>query len=395
MPKQKLTEALVARARWDPKDRLNASFYWDIDPGGFALAVAPSGRKTYIIQYRARGISRRMKVGKADRLTLDEARKRARKLLSQVDHGIDPLLVKRGEQTGQQNTFRAVAENYLERAGVKLRSVALLRSTVERLLYPSLGDMPVADIQRSHIHKMLDKVEDENGPTAADAALAALRRVLNWHATRADNYRSPIVRGMRRATNTPRERMLTDDELRKVWTAAEEFRQPWGAYVRFLLLTACRRNEAAQMAWQEVTNGTWTIPAARHKSKRDAVVPLSKAARQLLEGLPQVESKPWPFYAGGRGAPVNFTDFKREFDKASGVTGWKLHDLRRTARSLLSRAGVSPDIAERCVTHTIGGIRGVYDRHRYEQEMLHAFEKLATVIEQIVRPQENVVALRG
>jgi integrase len=115
----------------------------------------------------------------------------------------------------------------------------------------------------------------------------------------------------------------------------------------------------------------------------------------VLESLPQVEGKPWPFYAGGRAAPRNFTDMKGKLDAASGVTGWTLHDLRRTARSLLSRAGVSPDIAERCVTHTIGGIRGVYDRHRYEQEMLFAFEQLATVIEQIVRPQQNVVVLRG
>ena len=397
MPKRKLTEAIVARAKPDPQNQSNATFFWDAALGNFALAVAPSGRKTYVIQYRSHHVSRRMTIGKADRLTLDDARKRARKLLSQVDHGQDPVLERQRQLDAEHNTLRAVAERYLDRAGKSLRSVAHRRSTIERLIYPTFGSWPVIDIRRSNIVALLDKIEDENGPTAADAALAALRRALNWYATVSEDYRSPIVPGMARANGKERarKRILSDDELRAVWTTAENFRAPWGQYIRFLLLTGCRRNEAAHMTWQEVTNGVWTIPAARHKSKQDAVVPLSKTARQVLESLPQVEGKPWPFYAGGRAAPRNFTDMKGKLDAASGVTGWTLHDLRRSARSLLSRAGVSPDIAERCVTHTIGGIRGVYDRHRYEQEMLFAFEQLATVIEQIVRPQQNVVVLRG
>jgi integrase len=394
MPKQKLTNAFVAKAKPDPRAEANATFYWDAALGNFALAVAPSGHKTFVIQYRSHHVSRRLKIGQADRLVVEEARKIARKFLSQVDHGQDPLLERRRQRDAETNTFRAVAQRYLERKGEKFRSLALLRSTIERLLYPTLGSLPVADIRRSHITKMMDRVEDENGPTAADSALAALSRVLNWYATTTDDYRSPIVRGMGRATDRkPRERVLSDDELRKVWTAAESFRAPWGAYVKFLLLTGCRRNEAARMTWAEATNGTWVIPAARHKSKQDALVPLSKAAQQVLNGQPRIEGKPWPFYAGGPTAPVNFTDFKRAFDSACGVSGWTLHDLRRTARSLLSRAGVSADTAERCVTHVIGGIRGVYDRHRYESEMQVAFERLASLIETIVNPQDNVIAI--
>src|SRR5262249_9820596 len=93
--KQKLTTARVARAKPDPKIKNNPTFYWDTELGNFALAVAPKGRKTYCIQYRANHVSRRMTIGKADRLTVDEARKLARKLLSQVDHGGDPVVEKR------------------------------------------------------------------------------------------------------------------------------------------------------------------------------------------------------------------------------------------------------------------------------------------------------------
>jgi integrase len=84
---------------------------------------------------------------------------------------------------------------------------------------------------------------------------------------------------------------------------------------------------------------------------------------------------------------------KSDFDKICGVTGWVLHDLRRTARSLMSRAGVASEHAERCLGHVIGGVEGVYDQHNYLDEMRLAYEKLATLLGQIVDPQPNVVTM--
>ena len=87
--------------------------------------------------------------------------------------------------------------------------------------------------------------------------------------------------------------------------------------------------------------------------------------------------------------------YRRRLDAACGVTGWTLHDLRRTARSLLSRAGIASDIAEICLGHVLPGVRGVYDRHEYHEEKKRVFEALATQIARIVDPQDNVVAMRG
>src|SRR5947209_12603841 len=84
---------------------------------------------------------------------------------------------------------------------------------------------------------------------------------------------------------------------------------------------------------------------------------------------------------------------KLSFDRACGVNGWTIHDLRRTARSLMSRAGVNSDHAERCLGHVIGGVRGTYDRHEYYTEKQLAFEKLASQIERVVSPQQNVVPM--
>jgi integrase len=104
---------------------------------------------------------------------------------------------------------------------------------------------------------------------------------------------------------------------------------------------------------------------------------------------------PSPFvFTMGTKALNGFSKYKREFDNACGVKGWTLHDLRRTARSLMSRAGISPDVAERCLAHTIGGVRGTYDRHEYLEEKRRAFEALAAQIERIVNPPgANVVPI--
>jgi integrase len=109
--------------------------------------------------------------------------------------------------------------------------------------------------------------------------------------------------------------------------------------------------------------------------------------------MPRFVSNPYVF-AGNVGATNNFSRDKEKLDAASGVTSWTVHDLRRTARSLLSRAGVRPDIAERVLGHAVGGVERVYDRHHYDDEKADALRRLAALIERIVNPPaDNVVPL--
>jgi integrase len=211
----------------------------------------------------------------------------------------------------------------------------------------------------------------------AEGVLAFLSKLFNWHAARDDDFISPVIRGMGRSKAEARDRILTDDEIRKVWLACEGV---YGRYIKFLLLTAVRRNEAAKAEWSEVTNSTWIVPAARMKGKLDHVVPLSPAAIEAMGD----RSEGYVFTVTGKRPFNDFDDYKRELDKASGVKGWTLHDLRRTARSLMSRAGVSPDIAERCLAHTIPGVRGVYDRYEYLDEKREALGRLARLVGEIV-----------
>jgi Arm DNA-binding domain/Phage integrase family/Phage integrase central domain len=402
----KLTPAFVDRAKALPG--AERTVYWDESLSGFGLMVTRAGHRSFVAQYRANGLSRRYTL--KDVLSLKEARKEARAVLGSVARGHDPVAERRREAMEATNTLTAIAEDYLAREAKRLRSIAERRRIFQRYIYPKLGARQIDSIRRSDIIRLLDRIEDESGPAMADYVLAMLRRLMGWHASRDDEFRSPIVRGMARTKprERARQRMLSDDELRAVWRAAETAGTAYGHLLRFILLTATRLREAANMRRDEILpGGDWLIPGSRYKNKRDFLLPLSDAAKAALAQVPQIGRKGWVFSTDGQTPISGFSKFKERFDekilavrrkadpKAEPLPNWVVHDLRRTARSLMSRAGVDPDHAERARGHTIAGIRGTYDLHQYRDEKKRAFEALATQVERIVNPQPNVVPLRS
>src|SRR5262249_24673255 len=203
--------------------------------------------KSWTLHYSRNGKRIRLTFGTYPSLSLAAARSKALEAKAEIEAGHDP-------RSTQQNTLKAICEEYLHRESA-LRSTPWRRQQLERLVYPKLGDRPIAEIKRSEIVRLLDQIEEGSGPVMADNALSIIGRVMNWHSSRSDELRSPIVRGMRRSNAHPRSRILTDEELRKVWTA--------GPFVRFILLTGARKSEAQGMTWAEVNGSDWTLPAAR------------------------------------------------------------------------------------------------------------------------------------
>lgn len=423
-----LTQSVVDRARHNPSSRGDRTIFWDRSIKGFGLQVTEQGAKSFVFQYRVDGKSRRMRLdGKFLRLEAERERRNGGKprvlpnvtsplaaarieaevVRAAIAQGRDPLAELQSAAAETTNTLKAIATEYMRREGRKLRSGKERERILAKHVYPYLGSRQIGEIKRSDIIKRLDAIEDQAGPASADQVLAILRRIFNWHAARSDDFRSPITRSMARTKpkERARERVLSDAELRAIWTAAGYFpdpearknaAHPYGLFIRFVLLTATRRNEAARMNRRELDGGTWTIPAKRHKSKRDFVLPLSRAARELLQELPALGSAGWLFTSGGDKPISGFSKWKAEFDKLvlrelrkanpqARLKRWTIHDLRRTARSLMSRAGVDPDHAERAIGHVIPGVRGVYDRHAFLDEKAQAFEALAAEIARIVK----------
>jgi integrase len=361
---------------------------------GLHLVVQPTGRKGFCVRYRLNGLPRKLTLKSG--LSLADARKAAADAMYEIEKGRDPSAAKKEAKAKSEaaavNTVQFVCEQFLKREGDKLRTIAQREAVLKRLVYPALGKRLISDVKRSEINKMLDKIEDNSGKRSADLALQYLRRAMNWHAVRDDNFRSPFVPGMGRydtAANA-RSRVLNDDELRTIWKASEA-NGYFGALVRFLLLTGARRGEAAGLRWGEIDGSDWKLPASRNKNKTDLLRPLSKAALAVIDAQPRIADSPYVFTFNGRN-PISFGRCKRDFEAKCGITAdWRLHDLRRTARTLLSRAGINADIAERCLGHSLGPIRAVYDRHSFHAEMVVAFEVLAAQIEHIVAPQDATV----
>ena len=237
-------------------------------------------------------------------ITLAAARKAAADALFEVQQGRDPAAAKQQARQAQRlaagDTFENIAAEYLKREGDRLRSANWQRSVLRRHVLPTLGPRPVGDIRRSEIIRLLDAIEEGSGPVMSDRTLAIIRRVMNWHAIRSDTFASPIVRGMARAGTRDRARVLTDGELRAVWTTAEASATPFGYLLRFALLTACRRGEATHLRWSELADGVWTLPASRNKTGVELVRPLSAAALDILAKVPRVVGGEFVFSAYGR-----------------------------------------------------------------------------------------------
>jgi integrase len=388
----RLTTKYIENVRPDPVRREVP----DSTPGLY-LQLQPSGHRSWAVRYRFNGRPSKLTIGAWPAVSLADARVAATRAREQVAKGMDPARAKADAKVrtdaAKADTLTSICENYLKREGGKLRTFDQRVSILKRHVYPVLGSRPIGEIRRSEIVHLLDRVEDNSGPRAADVTLGVLRRIFHWHEKRTDEFRSPIIRGMARqnAKDHRRERILDDDEIRRLWAATADG-SAFTSLVRIALLTSARRNEIAGMRRDEIDDdGIWTLPAARSKTKTEVVRPLSAAALAVLEGMPHIDGCDYPFTLNAASPLASFSDPKAKLDAASGVTNWRLHDLRRTARSLMSRAGVHSDIAEKCLGHSRGDIIERYDQHKYIDEMQRAFEVLSAQIERIVNPPEGEV----
>jgi integrase len=373
------------------KSRASRYAFPDPELRGLYVRVQPSGAKSFVTVARdPYGKQVWTTIGAADVLGVDEARDLAREAIKRVRQGLPAI----EPPPARPDSFKAVAENWLKRhvAAKKFRSEYEIRRVLERYVYPHWGNRDFISIKRSDISTLLDHVEDNHGAQQADKVLSVARGIANWFAGRDDDYVSPFVRGMRRHSGA-RTRVLEDDELPVIWKTAEGNGQ-FGAIVRLLLLTGQRREKVNSMKWADLADGVWTIATVEREKNNAGSLALPAQALAIIQAQPRVGENPYVFAGRGNGA-YDISQSKAPFDrKLPKMPHWTLHDLRRTSRSLMSRAGVRPDIAERVMGHAIAGIEGVYDRHSYREEKADALRRLAMLVDGIVNPRDNVHKLK-
>ena len=289
-------------------------------PRGFGVRVTAAGARAFVLNYRLRGREHRLTIGAWPDWSALKAVREARDLRQRVDRGENPLedrtpLPVTGNVASILDDFVA---RHVRNKSQPLRSADEYESAFNRLVKPRIGKLNVYEVRRSHVNKMLDEIEDANGPVMADRTLAYLRKAFNWYATRDDQFNVPVVRGMARIKpkERARTRVLSDEEIRTIWPILGES-GTFGALVKALMLTAQRRDEIAQMSRKEIGEAAiWEIPAERYKTKRPNFIPLSKAALAVIAAQPKIDGCDYVFASRAKTPFSGFGKSKAALDKA-------------------------------------------------------------------------------
>ncbi|MEM6899902.1 MAG: site-specific integrase [Pseudomonadota bacterium] len=389
---------------------------WDTEVPGLGVRCRPSGVKSYVVVFRASGrgragTPRRVTLGNVGALPLADARAAAMELRAQVLAGRDPVEERRQARaqavqqvSREQNTLSAVLARYA--ADQQRRNVvdrAGVQSALQRHLLGAVGDVPVAEIERSQVIAAIEALEAAGKPGAAKALRGHASTFFKWASDRAGLIPSNPLAGYRAARATRAQRIeqtgraLSDDELRRIWHACEHptVNAMFGRYVRMLILTGQRRTETAAMTWENLDRSAlwWTIPPGISKNGIAHEVPLPPEARALvLSSGPRPLLSSLPVFTTNGAAPISgFSKLLAKLRAAARVAEpWTPHDLRRTFRSGLTRLGVESDLAEIMLNHRPGTLRSVYDRDPRLNARREAGEAWAEHVATLVTAGENV-----
>jgi integrase len=382
---------------------------------GLMLRVSERGVKTFALRFRLRDEQPRMTLGKHPGMTLAGARTAARDALALVDQGIDPRKAKIIEGVvvevdpaaaaaeADRNSVAAVAAEYVER--YLKRNTKRWRDAEQMLardVLPVLGERCIASLTRRDVLDVVDAVVDRGSPVSANRVLSLLKRFLGWAVERGVLGANSAAGVKPPHKERPRERSLSEAELAAVWAAFERMGWPFGPLGKLLLLSGQRRGEIAGLRWSEldVEAGVLRLAGTATKTGVEHLVPLSRAAVEILRGLPKIDDSSLVFPASRLGSanPVSgFSKALRMAHRLSGITGWHFHDLRRTAATHMARMNVAPHVVERILNHgggsTMSVIARTYNTHSYQAEMRSALERWSSEVERIVVGEAKVVRL--
>jgi integrase len=387
MPTIHMTKSAVDALKAASKDTV----YWDAGLPGFGVKVTPRSRKVFVVLYRIGGAGSRLRkytIGPYGRVTLQMARAEAQKVLAARLEGRDPATEKR-ESKRRMTADRVddLIEVFIVQHVSKTRKAAEISRLLRREVVSRWGNRCVHAIGKRDIVELASEIAQRGTPMAANTLLKVIKTFLNWCVGRAVIDASPAEGVPLPGKEVARDRVLTNNELVSVIRAARQIGGAYGGIVEMLVLTGQRREEVAQMVGDEIdfNSRTWTLPGSRTKNGKPHIVHLSEACIKLIKRASRSGS--YVFSISGARPFQNFTNAKRVLDELSGVTGWRLHDLRRTCVSGMARLGVPPHVADKILNHqsgTISGVAAVYQRHDFLAERKLALERWGLYIETLV-----------
>jgi len=362
---------------------------------GLYFVVQPSGARSWVHRYRFGERPVKLTLGTYPSMTLGDARRTVRANRAVLDRGDDPRFAKKQRQAeARAKGFADYADVWLAEYSATRRAsgVGQARSVVNAYLTPALKQRPITKIDRADIQAILDGIPATR-PAVRRSVHAYANVLFGWAKGRGDIAANPLDDMAKPRTAKARDRVLSDDELRAVWNAAGEMREPWTSFYRLLILTGQRREEVAMLGWGELDReaAIWTLPAERAKNRVAHIAPLSSAVIAIIDRLAGGDEWPTTGYVlttTGRTAISGFSKAKTRIDRLAPLdSGWRVHDLRRTVATGFQRLGVRFEVTEAVLNHVSGaraGVAGVYQRHDWADEKRAALDAWAAHVEALV-----------
>lgn len=378
-----LTESAVAKLKANPAKRLEIH---DQLVSGLRLRISPSGKKSWSLMYKVageaidggRGANRRITIGQYPLIDLKAARDKAIKAKELADKGIDPIDQRKQEVLGlNQRRFDQVIDRYIElHAKPNTKNWKETERLLKRVAVPVWGKIDISEIDRSSVHAFIDKISEQRGVSFARELRKHLSIMFNWAVDRGLCSFSPMA-GMKRVDlkYKSRERVLSLDELKSIWIAADEIGYPFGSIIQLLILSGQRRSEIAGLRREWIEKELIEIPASKYKTNKSHVLPITQSMRDIIDQAPIWNGGDYIFSTtNGQSSSSGFSKAKKKIDKLSGVKDWTFHDIRRSVATHMAKEGVMQEHIERILGHTIVGVAGTYNRYSYLDEKVVALE---------------------
>jgi integrase len=376
-----------------PSKKLTALAIPNLTPGEWYDAVLPGlilrvgkNRRSWSYRFHANGSYHRKPLGPLPAMEVKEARDAARQLINRAERGV-PAPHPRSASVLTLGNLLDRYETMRLREGRRIKALPKTQRALRRHLKPYLS-LPAAQFSKADLRAVRDTLIEAGTAVAANRLLDCLGPLMRW-AAEEDLIEVNFVGAIRRTPEQKRARVLTGAEIKAIWTACDDLAphkvaRNFGRLVRFLLVTAQRRGEPPRFAWC-ILDGVWR--QTENKASRPHSLTLPPLALALVE---QGEARDHVF-AGRHGGIGGFSELKRQLDQASGVTGWRMHDLRRTAASNMQELGIRNEVVQAILNHAVPGVGGVYLRSELENEKAAALLAWATALSRIVG-QGRVVA---
>ena len=379
MSRRRLTAAGISKIKRPTKAKGQVDHFAEGYPG-LALRVSYGGGKSWVYFYRHQGKQKRLTLGQWPALGLADAHEAWREARKRLAEGKEPIMA---PAVVAANDFASVVAEWLKRDQADNRTYDEVKRILDKEVLPVWGQRRIGEIGRHEVMELIDGIVDRGAVTQARRCHARLHRLFRWAAQRGTIGASPMVDLPKPGAEVRRERVLSDDELRLAWNAAEQVGWPIGSAIQLLMLTAARRDEIGALQWSEVdrTRNELHLAGARTKNGEPHTIPLSTAARSLIDALPRVAGSTLVFTTTGTTPISGWSRAKRNVDQLMPEAApWRVHDLRRTVATGMERLGIRLQVVEALLGHVAGsraGVVGIYQRHTYDDEKREALQKWA------------------